>query len=123
MMPREPRRYPRGPKGYKRSDERIKEDACDSLYRADDIDSSDVEVAVQNGEITLTGTVPDRHMKFMVENICERVTAVTDITNNLRIKRYAESPPLQTQERSSQSYNPIGPMGENDGRRNIPGRF
>lgn len=81
------RRYPKGPKGYTRSDERIKEDVCDCISRADELDSSDIEVTVTKGEVTLAGTVPDRQMKFFAEQLCENVSAVTDVTNNLRVKR------------------------------------
>jgi hypothetical protein len=33
----------RGPKGYQRSDERIKEDICDCLTRDPDVDASEIE--------------------------------------------------------------------------------
>jgi hypothetical protein len=49
--------YPRGPKGYKRSDERIREDVSDRIARTPNIDASDVEVAVSGGEVTLSGCV------------------------------------------------------------------
>jgi osmotically-inducible protein OsmY len=36
----------RGPKGYTRSDDRIREDVCDRLSLADDVDASDISVTV-----------------------------------------------------------------------------
>lgn len=47
----------RGPKGYQRSDERIREDISDRLTEAPDVDASDITVAVSSREVILTGTV------------------------------------------------------------------
>jgi osmotically-inducible protein OsmY len=76
----------RGPKGYKRSDERIKEDVSDLILRHDEIDGSDLEVEVASGEVTLNGTVPNRRMKRAVEDLIERVLKVPDIHNRLRVQ-------------------------------------
>src|ERR1700712_1334680 len=54
----------RGPKGYKRSDERIREDVSDRLGEHEHLDVSEVEVNVSHGEVTLTGTVRTRQEKF-----------------------------------------------------------
>src|SRR5579884_1746785 len=55
---------PRGPKGYRRSDERIREDVCDSLMRhslyAEELDPSNVSVEVKDATVVLKGTVPER---------------------------------------------------------------
>ena len=51
----------KGPRGYVRSDERIKEDVSDRLSMDDETDASDITVTVSQGEVTLEGTVPDRH--------------------------------------------------------------
>lgn len=77
----------RGPKGYKRSDERIREDVSDRLALQDQVDPSDVEVTVQAGEVTLTGTVQNRHEKFLVEEIADDVSGVTEVHNQLRVRR------------------------------------
>ncbi|MFX7506872.1 SWFGD domain-containing protein, partial [Acinetobacter baumannii] len=53
----------RGPRGYSRSDERVREDVSDRLTDDAYIDASDIEVTVSGGEVTLTGMVPDRHTK------------------------------------------------------------
>ena len=49
-----------GPKGYRRSDERIHEDVCEALTEDADLDPSSVEVSVDAGEVTLSGTVSSR---------------------------------------------------------------
>jgi osmotically-inducible protein OsmY len=77
----------RGPKGYRRSDERITEEICEQLTRNDEIDPSDIEVSVQNGEVTLTGNVEDRRFKRMAEDIAERVSGVSEVSNQIRIKK------------------------------------
>lgn len=58
--------FGKGPKGYKRSDERIREDVCDHLS-AGWIDASDIEVSVSEGEVTLSGTVTERRMKHVAD--------------------------------------------------------
>lgn len=77
----------RGPKGYKRSDERIREDVSDRLAQQDRLDPSDVEVTVTNGEVTLTGTVQTRNEKFLAEEIADDVSGVNDVHNQLRLRR------------------------------------
>lgn len=75
----------RGPKGYSRSDDRIREDVCDRLSVDDDVDASEIEVRVQAGEVTLEGSVPTRTMKHQAENLADEVLGVKDVHNNLRV--------------------------------------
>ncbi|WP_437313560.1 BON domain-containing protein [Sorangium sp. So ce385] len=77
----------RPPKGYKRSDERIREDICDQISDHPDLDASDVEVKVQNGEVVLTGTVRERRFKHQLETLAERISGVTDVRNEIRLYR------------------------------------
>ena len=77
----------KGPKGYKRSDERIHDEVCERLTRHPLIDASLVEVHVQDGEVTLTGEVLDRRMKHMAEDVADEVSGVRDIHNQLRVYR------------------------------------
>ena len=77
----------RGPKGYKRSDERIQEDVSEELYRHPEVDASEIEVQVQNGEVTLTGKVEDRHQKRLAEDIAERCSGVHDVHNQLKVDK------------------------------------
>ncbi len=81
----------RGPKNYRRSDERIKEDVNDRLSDDYYVDASDVEVMVTNTEVTLTGTVKSREDKRRAEDIAESVSGVTNVENRLRVKgRYGD---------------------------------
>jgi osmotically-inducible protein OsmY len=75
----------RGPKGYSRSDERLKEIICERLTDDPRIDASDVTVEVQQGVVKLTGAVPERRTKYQIEDLIERCGA-QDVDNQLRIK-------------------------------------
>ncbi|HUQ04121.1 MAG TPA: BON domain-containing protein [Kofleriaceae bacterium] len=76
----------KGPSGYARSDERIREEVCDALSDDDHVDASNIEIQVKNGEVTLSGTVPDRRSKRMAEDCIEHVRGVKDVTNNIRVQ-------------------------------------
>lgn len=75
----------RGPKGYKRSDQQIVEEACQRLERDGDVDASEIEVSAQDGILTLSGTVPDRMTKRRAEECVENVYGVRDVMNQLRV--------------------------------------
>jgi hypothetical protein len=75
----------KGPKGWKRSDERIKEEVCEELARHPEIDAGEIEVSVAQCEVTLTGSVSDRRAKRLAEDVAEDVTGVTDVRNQLRV--------------------------------------
>jgi hypothetical protein len=75
----------RGPKGYQRSDERIREDVSDRLTDDPVVDASEIEVGVAGAEVTLNGTVASRTEKRRAEDIAEDVTGVTHVQNNLRV--------------------------------------
>lgn len=80
----------RGPKGYTRSDDRIKEDINERLTHDPDIDAWEIEVQVSNGEVTLTGTVDDRNAKRRAEDIAEAISGVKDVQNQIRVKKGEE---------------------------------
>lgn len=75
----------RGPRGYRRSDERIKEDVCQCLTDDEHIDASNIEVAVADREVTLTGSVSSRWQKRHAEDIIENLPGVRDVINSIRV--------------------------------------
>lgn len=75
----------KGPKNYRRSDERIREDILDRLTDDPWVDASDVDVQVQSSEVMITGMVPDRAQKRRAEDIAESVSGVTHIENRIRV--------------------------------------
>lgn len=79
----------RGPSGYKRSDERIREDACDRLTEDWAIDASDITVDVKDGEVTLNGHVDNRQAKRRAEDCVDHISGVGHVQNNLRVKNAA----------------------------------
>jgi osmotically-inducible protein OsmY len=81
----------RGPKGYQRSDARITEDVCDRLADDPYIDASNMEVAVNKGEVTLSGTVSDRDDKRRAEDLIDDISGVREVHNQLRVVRWEES--------------------------------
>jgi osmotically-inducible protein OsmY len=78
----------RGPKGYARSDERLREMICERLTDDPRIDASDIDLEVANQTVKLTGSVPDRRTKYEVEDLVEHCGA-KDIDNQLRVQSSA----------------------------------
>jgi hypothetical protein len=78
--------FGRGPKGYRRSDERIREEVSDRLMTHPDIDASDLEVHVANGIVSLIGTVENRHEKRLAEYVAEDALGVDDVSNQLKVR-------------------------------------
>jgi hypothetical protein len=74
----------RGPRGYHRSDERIRDEIHERLTDDSWLDASDIEVTVHEGEVTLDGRVRSRTDKRRAEDIVERVSGVGHVQNNLR---------------------------------------
>ena len=77
----------RGPKGYTRSDDRVREDVCDRLTEDPFLDASEIEIEVSTCEVTLSGTVDSREAKRRAEDIAERVSGVNHVQNNLRVQQ------------------------------------
>jgi osmotically-inducible protein OsmY len=76
----------KGPKGYQRSDERIKDDVNDRLSDDSFIDASDIDVTVENNEVVLTGTVDTKEEKRRAEDIAERISGIKNVENRLKVK-------------------------------------
>ena len=84
-------RHRSGPKGYTRSDDRLREDISERLMMADSIDPSDVSVTVKDAKVTLEGRVPDRRMKHAIEDLVDNCPGVQDIDNRIRVGRQESS--------------------------------
>jgi hypothetical protein len=83
----------RGPKGYTRSDERIREDVCERLWHAHEVDAGDVSVHVASGVVTLEGHVPERRMKHTIEDLAASSRGVHDVENRIRVASPATGAP------------------------------
>ena len=76
-----------GPRGYCRSDARIFEDVCEQMTEHPLLDCSNIEVAVESGEVVLDGTVRDPHLKYLAEDIAYGVRGVQEVLNQIRVRR------------------------------------
>jgi|SRR5687768_2023121 len=76
----------KGPRSYRRSDERILDDLNQRLHDDPWLDASDLETSLQDGEVILAGTVPDKFSKRRAEDLAESIPGVTSVANRLRIK-------------------------------------
>jgi hypothetical protein len=75
----------RGPRNFRRSDDRILEEVCDRLTRDPWLDATDIDVEVRNLEVYLRGAVEDREAKRRAEDIAEDVIGVEDVHNEIRV--------------------------------------
>jgi osmotically-inducible protein OsmY len=75
----------RGPKGYRRTDERIAEDVNDRLTESGDVDATDVDVLVSGGSVILRGRVETRTERHTAEWIAESVPGVREVRNELKV--------------------------------------
>ena len=81
----------RGPRNILRSDERIADDLIERLTRDEEIDASEILVAVDAGTVTLTGEVPERQMKHLAENLAAEVQGVREVNNRIQVDKGAKS--------------------------------
>ena len=93
----------RGPRGYQRSDERIREDVCERMCDCGELDASDIEVRVSNGEVTLLGSVHDRQDKRLAEDLTDQVSGVREVHNQIRVSQPG-SDAGQTSQQQQQRY-------------------
>ncbi len=75
-----------GPANYKRSDERIRDDIYERLTDSHVIDARSIMVDVNEGNVTLSGTVNERRMRYAAEDLVERIGGVSNINNQLRVQ-------------------------------------
>jgi len=75
----------RGPKGYKRPDARIHEEICDRMTDDAGLDASEIVVEVNDGEVTLSGSIMSRDQKRRAEDVAAQTSGVRDVTNQLRV--------------------------------------
>lgn len=69
-----------------RSDEAIKRDIMDEMYWDYRVDAADVKVEVDDGKVTLSGTVPSYTARIAAENDSWMIRDVKDVANRLRVK-------------------------------------
>jgi osmotically-inducible protein OsmY len=105
----------RGPRGFTRSDDRIKEDIAERLTDHPELDATDLEIKVHNGEVTLTGTVSERWNRRLAEDLAESVSGVKQIQNQIRFQEEQQGsqsgrqgPGAETGSKRSQEHEAVG---------------
>lgn len=78
----------KGPKGYKRSEDRIKEDISDLFTDDPELDASDIDIEVKEGDVVLRGNVVTRSQKRRAEDIAESVLGVGNVENRIRVANF-----------------------------------
>jgi osmotically-inducible protein OsmY len=68
----------------RRSDESIRDEIRTFFSQRSGLDVSSVEVEVEGGEVTLSGSVEDRDARWLAEDLVESVPGVSLIHNRLR---------------------------------------
>ncbi len=82
----------KGPKNYDRPDRRIYDELEDMLAHYPDIDTSEIEFAVRDRHMYVSGFVRSKMEKWMVEDVVEALTGIDAITNTLQVRK-EEFPP------------------------------
>ena len=77
----------RGPKNYRRPDERILEEIVERFTDDEELDATEIEIRVEDGRATLSGSVPSRQMQRRAEDIAEAVSGVVEVRDLLRVDR------------------------------------
>jgi hypothetical protein len=112
----------KGPKGYKRSDERIREDVSERIARSW-VNADEVEVKVEGGVVTLTGFVESREDKRRIEDVADDVFGVDEVENHIRIRRdtRAQTTGAQTTGTQATGTQTTSTTGTQTGQRTTPG--
>lgn len=79
------------PRHYRRSDERVREEICERLADDARLDVTDVSVDVKEGRVMLEGTVPERRMKYVIEDTAAECLGANDVENRIRVRAHAAS--------------------------------
>jgi hypothetical protein len=72
---------------WRTTDRRIRKDIGRAFDIRDDLDSSDIEITVTRGRVTLEGTVPDLRSKRLAEATALGIREVIEVENRLTIRR------------------------------------
>lgn len=76
----------RGPRGYRRVEQRIYRDVCEMLADDVELDASEIDVSVSGGVVTLAGSVSGRIERERAEELADSVKGVVRIENDLQVR-------------------------------------
>ena len=95
--------FGKGPKGYRRSDEKIYDEVCEFLAIDDAVDATEIEVEVADGVVSLCGAVENRKAKKRAAEIAASVFGVIEVRNELHILSHDSVSNLRSPEKSTDS--------------------
>jgi hypothetical protein len=75
----------KGPKNYRRSDDRLREVVCDRLTDDPELDATNIVVEVVQGDVILSGSVTDRESKRLADSLAH-VSGSTHVENRIRVE-------------------------------------
>lgn len=78
----------KGPEGDGQPDDRIRDNVRHRLAEDPELDGISVEVAVENGEVTLSGTVDTRAARRRAEELIRSVSGIRHLQNGLRVREH-----------------------------------
>ena len=76
-------------------DKRIRKNVTDRLADDTDLDASDIEVGVDDGAVTLSGSVDSLWDKRRAEDIAKSVFGVRGVINKLRASMASQTTPIE----------------------------
>ena len=115
----------RGPRNYRRSQERILEDINENLTYDPQIDASGIEVRCADGKVVLEGEVEGRWMKHRAEDIAEACAGSLEIDNRLRVVRSGDRSAAATRGAASgesTGRTAVGASAKDESQRTQPGK-
>jgi len=77
------------------NDEHIRKNVTERLADDTDLDASDIEVGVENGAVTLSGSVDSLWDKRRAEDIVKSVPGVRGVNNKLRASMASQTTPIE----------------------------
>jgi osmotically-inducible protein OsmY len=77
----------RGPQFQRRSDDKIYQEIWELLSNNPDLDTSELQLHVESGEVTLTGSIDSRDARWLAEDLVNSVAGVREVTNRLKVAR------------------------------------
>lgn len=75
-----------------RTDAAISNEVETKLALQEDLAGSQIEATALNGEVTLTGTVPNEKAREQAEDVAEDVSGVSGVQNRLRVAANETAP-------------------------------
>lgn len=71
----------------RRPDAQLAQELQEILTKDPELDSTEIEVEVEGGAVTLRGVVDSTDARLLAEELVESVTGVREVHNNLKVAR------------------------------------